>query len=586
MKKGFKTIISGILALILAGTAGPQAYAQTFHETDSLCRVVEEISLSQARQAYKMLDSLQKCPSTGCDSLLLQSRILLARAATDFAQGNSDSLLSGHIRQKLAASTNTGKDAAMLHLALAYNHTGQQQYAQAFQAALKAAEIFRNLPPGEASPYLTGKAYSVLGNVCTLIKSYNMAERYYGQELLLTETASFEHYQALLNLSKIYFYTQPLPSSIDTLSKLIPKLIEYKEPGLLSIAYLNLAACFIMQDKFDTAGIYYARTLALNPEVDNPKLRFSLYQGLGSYYFYIQDMKRSFAYFNLSKELALKNQNLEFLSYVTYNLGLVCKEAGMTDSALSYMMEHIEINNLLDRNSNAIETYQAYASALLESSENKLTIAQQNIELKNRNMALIALSATGILLVGALSFAFFYRKKRQQALIKDMEKKELENKLENEHRLKLLQAKRHQEKMEAKAREIASYALLVSNKNQVLQQIANLAKEIGNPPSQIGKIESIIKSNMNTEAAWEDFMLHFQKIHPKFFQKLKSYHGAKKLTENELRLCAYFRIGMSAKQIAQILNVSPEAIRIHRYRLKKKLMLGEEENIDDFIRNV
>lgn len=91
---------------------------------------------------------------------------------------------------------------------------------------------------------------------------------------------------------------------------------------------------------------------------------------------------------------------------------------------------------------------------------------------------------------------------------------------------------------------------------------------------------------MNTEAAWEDFMLHFQKIHPKFFQKLKSYHGAKKLTENELRLCAYFRIDMSAKQIAQILNVSPEAIRIHRYRLKKKLMLGEEENIDDFIRNV
>ena len=55
---------------------------------------------------------------------------------------------------------------------------------------------------------------------------------------------------------------------------------------------------------------------------------------------------------------------------------------------------------------------------------------------------------------------------------------------------------------------------------------------------------------------------------------------------NELRLCAYFRIGMSIKQIAQILNVSPESIRIHRYRLKKKLMLGEEENIDDFIRNV
>ena len=81
-------------------------------------------------------------------------------------------------------------------------------------------------------------------------------------------------------------------------------------------------------------------------------------------------------------------------------------------------------------------------------------------------------------------------------------------------------------------------------------------------------------------------MMHFSKIHPRFFQRLKKVPCAKALTENELRMCAYFRIGMTAKQIAQILNVSPEAIRINRYRIKKKLMLTEADDLDDFIRNV
>ena len=174
---------------------------------------------------------------------------------------------------------------------------------------------------------------------------------------------------------------------------------------------------------------------------------------------------------------------------------------GETDSALAYMMKHIGINNHLNQNSKAIETYQAYASALLEASENKLTIAQQKIELKNRSLILFIVSATGILLLGILLFAFFWHQKRQQALIKDLEKRELENQLENEKRLKQLQAKRHQEKIDAKAREIASYALLVSNKNQILQQIEDLAKKLPENLKETREINRIIKNNLNTEQA-------------------------------------------------------------------------------------
>lgn len=585
MKTRFKAIIF-IIICFLTGSTSRQTKAQTFQQTDSLCRNVEKISLSQAKQAYKILDSLQSDFPTKPDNLLLQSRVLLARAFADFAQGKSDTLLSAYAKRLLASPQNSTSSTALLHLALACNHTGEAQYGPAFRSGLTALEYLQTLPEYESKTYFIAKAYSVLGNICTLIKAYGLAEKYYNQEIKLHEKQSFEYYQCRLNLSKAHFYIQPMPATLRELEQLLPQLRQDGDAGLLSIAYLNIAACHIMQDQFDTAGTYYKMALDLTDKVDNNKLRFTLYQGLGSYYFYIQDIRQSFAYFNLSKQIAIKDQNLEQLSYVTYNIGLLYREMGKTDSALAYMMKHIDINNHLNQNSNAIETYQAYASALLEASENKLTIAQQKIELKNRSLILFIVSATGILLLGILLFAFFWHQKRQQALIKDLEKRELENQLENEKRLKQLQAKRHQEKIDAKAREIASYALLVSNKNQVLQQIEDLAKKLPENLKETREINRLIKNNLNTEQAWEDFMLHFNKIHPRFFQRLKSTPHAKNLTENELRLCAYFRIGMSIKQIAQILNVSPESIRIHRYRLKKKLMLGEEENIDDFIRNV
>ena len=191
-----------------------------------------------------------------------------------------------------------------------------------------------------------------------------------------------------------------------------------------------------------------------------------------------------------------------------------------------------------------------------------------------------------IIITAALVFTLFWHKKRQQSLRKDLEKKELETKLENEKHLQQLQARQHQEILEAKAREIASYSLLVSNKNQILQQIADIAKRIPGSLPEASEIQNIVKSNINTDKDWEDFMLHFKKIHPCFFQRLKEFPCSNELTENELRLCAYFRIGMSNKQIAQILNVSPESVRMHRYRLKKKFALKEESNLDDFIRNL
>lgn len=76
---------------------------------------------------------------------------------------------------------------------------------------------------------------------------------------------------------------------------------------------------------------------------------------------------------------------------------------------------------------------------------------------------------------------------------------------------------------------------------------------------------------------WEHFTIHFDKVHNDFFVALKAQHP--NLTANELKLCAYLRMNLSTKEIAQLMNISVRGVEISRYRLRKKLRIPTETNL-------
>ncbi|MBK8505824.1 MAG: hypothetical protein IPL46_28700 [Saprospiraceae bacterium] len=57
------------------------------------------------------------------------------------------------------------------------------------------------------------------------------------------------------------------------------------------------------------------------------------------------------------------------------------------------------------------------------------------------------------------------------------------------------------------------------------------------------------------------------------------------LTQNDLRHCAYIRMRLSTKEIAELMNVNPTSVQIARVRLKKKMGLPEEIDLRNHIIN-
>ncbi len=100
----------------------------------------------------------------------------------------------------------------------------------------------------------------------------------------------------------------------------------------------------------------------------------------------------------------------------------------------------------------------------------------------------------------------------------------------------------------------------------------------------VGQVNSLVRDSIKGDDEWTRFKIHFDSVHPDFFTKLKNISA--ELTENDLRLCAYLRIGMRAKDIAsRALCLSGK--RQHQpIPNKEKLGLEKDDSLDDFIRRI
>jgi DNA-binding CsgD family transcriptional regulator len=200
-----------------------------------------------------------------------------------------------------------------------------------------------------------------------------------------------------------------------------------------------------------------------------------------------------------------------------------------------------------------------------------------------------------LLLLGTCLFALhrWQKKKFKSQLAKYEEEQnrllyihELEiNKTESE--IVVLRNENLEAEINFKNSELASSAMHLVKKGELLTKIktelTHVMKGFDNPQA-IAEIKKMIKTlgeDDNIDKEWESFTKHFDKVHSNFIEDLKEKHPA--ITGNELKLCAYLRMNLSTKEIAQLMNISVRGVEISRYRLRKKLGIASEINLFNYL---
>jgi ligand-binding sensor domain-containing protein/DNA-binding CsgD family transcriptional regulator len=174
----------------------------------------------------------------------------------------------------------------------------------------------------------------------------------------------------------------------------------------------------------------------------------------------------------------------------------------------------------------------------------------------------------GLLIVSLISGGVYFMMKRKEAA----------------HKRQLLQLQNEKlaSEVETKTSKLMFSAMQIAHKNEILTDLKNdLLKEQKKSGIGLGSLVRKLDLELMNEDHWKEFDIYFNQVDQDFFQSLLANHP--KLTKNDLRMCSLIRINLNTKEIAFLLNVSTRAVEQGRYRLKKRLGLEKEDDLDKYI---
>lgn len=271
------------------------------------------------------------------------------------------------------------------------------------------------------------------------------------------------------------------------------------------------------------------------------------------------------AYINLSKaykSLGNTKKSLEYLE--KFNK----EQKKIFDNDQMFQMARTQYKNQLEREEALREA---------EQRQKDLLVKQQLTREKWIRYGIVTFS----ILILIIAF-FAYNGYR----IKKAANKELADKNERLRELRENEKRLSEETISSKERELATMAMSSHEKNSVLNDLSQKISFLENRMSDdlkpsLKEMRKTIKNSYSLDNSWDSFLHKFEDVHPQFFDKLKDENPV--LTNEDLKLSAYLKIGMSNKEIANVTNLTLGSVKSKINRLKKKLEMGPEDSLRDFM---
>lgn len=195
-----------------------------------------------------------------------------------------------------------------------------------------------------------------------------------------------------------------------------------------------------------------------------------------------------------------------------------------------------------------------------------------------------------LLLVGTILYVYYkWNKMRyvQKLELREEElkhqKKILEIELKAENELNSQEYQKHilELELQSKSSEVAGKSLSIAKQSEMIEKIQGILESETDFNKLKSEITKAIKINAVNKHEWETFESNLNQIHNEFIINLTKKYPI--LTSKDIKLCIYLKMNLSSKEIAPMMNISFRGVELHRYRLRKKLNLVQDENLSKFL---
>lgn len=434
------------------------------------------------------------------------------------------------------------------------------------------------------------------------------------------ETAQMGRNKCLQLISTIYARQKKYKEAMELSSEVVAELKDKGDKsGTLGLAYNSLGFLSDLKNEKDDAEEYY--TLALNEfeKANNIAYLPTSYCRLGEIAKDRNQKKTSLNYFKKALSLAASSENKQ--AQVTSLIAMgkwymkfendwlqaenYFNKARIIASPLSdktFEIKSIEALIELKKEEESFQEVSQLQQQIITIKDSfysfereqivKSLEVQFEVSEKNRKLELVSaeqkvaeltnylLITLLILLVGIFSIVYFFLKRintRDKQLLKT--KEELFRLMEEQ---RILKEQQFQNDIDHKESQLSAITIQMLEKNELLDEIKTILNK--KEPTSEKEIKKLVSKYTIQDNSWKDFDNYFESVNKNFYTRLKSKYP--EISSNDLKICALIKLNLSIKEMASILNISPDSVKTARHRLRKKLQLSTEENLTDFILSV
>jgi tetratricopeptide (TPR) repeat protein len=449
-------------------------------------------------------------------------------------------------------------------------------YSQALDYHLQAGEIFRAAGKQE----LLANNLNDLGILYYYNRQRNLARQQYQEALTIFSRLRNKAGMAVTNgkIGHLYEKQQRYDSAFYFQRQALAQYRQLDDKQGIAKIYENMGSIYEDLTRYDSADHYFQQALTLDEQTNDDIARIEVLNNLG-------DIRRKTGRYReglqfTRKALALARQTNEQyqLSSAYKDLAKSYNLLGMNDSAYYYL--ELSREHLLEIYSRESSKQVALLQTMYGMEKKNREIEHLQNARKINGIIVIAVVIVIILLV-VLGTVIISRQRlriRHAEILAQQERQQYETTQE-----------RILAELENRKMELTTHTLHIIQKNQLLEELRNRLDEMmkderRDQKKQLKQLHQQINHSFQHDHYWNEFRNMFEQVHQAFFNNLKRYCDS--LTPNDLRLVALLKMNLPSGDIATLLSVSQDSLRVMRYRLRKKLNMEPGESLTAFIQSL
>lgn len=575
--------IACFLALVSASFAGQieiDSLRQVVYRTDgakkvdALIELAGRVGISDVAESELLAkQALQEAQGAKYDHGIIKSWLRLA----SIASRKSDYAFAEDLAGKalhLAIKEQDRKEQANAQLTLGSIYVMRGEYAKAFESHLVG------LSNAEAvdDRYLIRTFLMNIGIIKDRLGELDEAEAYqlkalkiYDEDGLMDQAGS-----VYVNLAVVAYKRDNYGISMEYNQKALDIFTKVNDKYAIGLCLYNLGFGCELLDRDKEAMDYFDRSLEVREEIQD---RTGIAKVLLQKAKLLKKQRKDVDAVQLAKEslvIAEEIKNWLLIKDIYEVLYQWSKQKGDIEKAFEYYSQFVDAKDTLIQRSNKDRMAELEAKYKFDELQSQNAIQAHEAEiaaLKLRQRNLLTIGLVVILLLLSILFVGVYRRTRTKL---------------DESRLGQLSAEKETESLTLELKEERRRLKVFTN-----QMIARNEGEVENDSDEENQENdenglNLIKGKLNegilNDQDWVAFNVLFEAAYPDFGKNLTEHLGDS--TINHQRLAALIKIQLSNKEIATVFHISRDSVVRAKYRLRQKLGLDSNQEMENLLKNL